>query len=200
MQLLGLYGPEEQRAGALNLGGVAGERRLGIPHGRRVDPRRGPFGRPCRGGNPLGLLTAGHVEPAAAGELLRVVGLVEAGDLDHIAGVWGVDELVPSKRDSDVVDITARVAEEDQVAWDQVAAVHRVAVRGEYLLLRGARDLDADLRVGPLHEARAVEAGLGGGAAPSVRRPQLAPRGSHGRDRSPSRQRAAPAGHRVDLL
>src|SRR3954465_14826612 len=99
-----------------------------------------------------------------------------------------------------MVDVAARVAEEDQVARNQVAAVHRVAVRGEDLLLRGARDLDADLRVGPLGQARAVETGLGRGAAPLVGRPQLALGGGHASERSAPRGRTAPAGHRVDLL
>ena len=49
-----------------------------------------------------------EVEPPPAGELLGVIRLLEARDLDHVAGMRSVDELVASERDSDVVHIPGR--------------------------------------------------------------------------------------------
>ena len=69
-----------------------------------------------------------------------------------------------------MVDVAARVAEEDQVAGQQLAAPHGGAVHGLDLLVGDARDLHARLRVGPLDQAGAVEAGLRRRAAPLVRR------------------------------
>ena len=66
-----------------------------------------------------------------------------------------------------MVDV-ARLAEEEEVAGSEVAAVDRCAVGGGELRVGHARDLDAGLRVRPLHEAGAVEAGLRRRAAPLV--------------------------------
>ena len=60
-------------------------------------------------------------------------------------------------------------AEEDEVAGLEVAALDRRAVARGELRVGDARDLDAGLRVGPLHEAGAVEARLRRRAAPLVR-------------------------------
>ena len=67
----------------------------------------------------------------------------------------------------------ARVAEEHEVAREQLGAPHRRAVRRVDLVVGHARDLDARLRVGPLDEAGAVEARLRRRAAPLVRRARV---------------------------
>ena len=69
-----------------------------------------------------------------------------------------------------MVDVAARVAEEHEVAGQQLGARHRGAVRGGDLVVGHTRDLHAGLRVRPLHQTRAVEAGLRRRAAPAIRR------------------------------
>src|SRR3954452_24734842 len=115
----------------------------------------------------------GGGEAAPAGELLRVVGLAEARELHHVAGVRRMDELVAAERHTDVVHIAGVVAEEDEIAGQQLAAAHRRGVRRVDLGVGHPRDLDPGLRVGPLHQAGAVETGLRGRAAPPVRRPHV---------------------------
>ena len=119
----------------------------------------------------------GHrrVEAATAGELLGVVRLLEARDLHDVARVRRVEEAVAAERHPDVVDVAGRVAEEDEVARDQVAAADLRGALREDLLVGDAGDPDAGLGVGPLHEPRAVEPGPRGRAAPLVRRAQVPP-------------------------
>src|SRR4051812_7553779 len=139
------------------------------------------------------------VEAPAARELLRVVGLLEAVDFHHIAGVRSVDELVASERYADVMHIPRGVAEEDEVPGAKVLLAHGRAVRGEYLLLRGARDPYAHLGVRPLHQARAVEAGPRTRAAPLVPDPKLLLRlGERAEGARPGRDAASRRG--VDQL
>ena len=71
---------------------------------------------------PRELLASGH--PAAAGELLGVVRLVEARDLDDVAGVRRVQELLAAERTCRRGGRRRR-AEEDEVARHEVGAVDR---------------------------------------------------------------------------
>src|SRR5712691_3504579 len=98
------------------------------------------------------------LNPAAAGERAGVPAR-EAGDLDHVAGVWRVDELAAADVDPDV----ARAGEEDQVARLELAHRHRHA--HAVLDVRAVRERDADLCEDVHHEAGAVEP-AGSRAAP----------------------------------
>src|ERR671932_216671 len=93
-------------ASATALGSMA----AGGGRGRR---RRGR--RSVRGGGGGRLDRRGVVEAPAAREVLSEVGLLEAGDLDDVARLGGVQEVVAAQGDADVVDV-ARLPEEDQVA------------------------------------------------------------------------------------
>src|SRR4051794_28845461 len=169
-QLLRAHGLEQQGARLLRLGRVAGHGGLGAAHLVRVDV---PAVEALAGGRRTvhGVRARrARVEAASPRELSCEVGLLEAVDPHARARMGGVDEPVAAERHPDVVDIAARVAEEHEVAGPEVAAVHRLGVAGEDLLLGGPRDPDPGLGVCPLHEARAVEAGLRGRAAPAVRR------------------------------
>src|SRR6185295_6223221 len=84
--------------------------------------------------------------------------------------VGGVEELVAPERDADVVDVPARVAEEDEIAGHEVLAVDGDAVRCLDLLVGDAGNANADLRVGPLDQPRTVEAGARRRSSPPVRR------------------------------
>ena len=187
-RLLRLDRLEDRAAVAARLGGVAGRRRLRLGDRARIDDGSGRCGwcdrRRRRGRRRGGDLRRDGLgrrrrpgdrggEAATAGELLRVVGLVEARDLDDVAGVRRVDELVAAERHADVVHVARRVAEEHEVAGQQLGAADRRAVRRLDLGVGDARDLDAGLRVGPLHEAGAVEAGLRRRAAVPVRRAEV---------------------------
>jgi len=59
-------------------------------------------------------------DAAAARELLGVVGLVEAGDLDHVACTGSVQG--PAEVDALVMDVARRVAKEDDVPAAQSPA------------------------------------------------------------------------------
>ena len=63
-----------------------------------------------------------------------------------------VDEAVAAERHADVVDVAGGVAEEDEVAGEQVAAVDLRGALREDLLVGHARDPDAGLGVRPLDE------------------------------------------------
>ena len=117
---------------------------------------------------PRELLASRH--PAAAGELLGVVRLVEARDLHDIAGVRRLQEPPPAEVHADVVDVSV-VLEEDEVARHEVGTVDRNP--DVDLVVRHARDRDARVRVRPLHESRAVEPGLRRRATEVVRRAQV---------------------------
>ena len=121
-RLLGVDRLEQAAVLLARLGRVARDGGLGRGDRDRVDrrpaPRRAPRPGPRRGGGARGRI----VEPATARELGLVVRLVEARHLDDVAGVRGVKELVAAHRDADVVHVAARVAEEDEVAREQVRA------------------------------------------------------------------------------
>ena len=178
--LLGLDRHEEAGVLAVDLGGVARHGGLRLGDGLRVDRRGGRrHGGGVGGRDRVGGRGDGRgrrlgdrrvmVEAAAAGEVLGEVGLAEARDLHDVAGLRRVQELVAAHRDRDVVDV-ARLAEEDEVAGLEVRAVDRRPVARRELRVGDARDLDARLRVGPLGEPGAVEAGLRRRAAPLVGR------------------------------
>src|SRR5262245_13224223 len=115
--------------------------------------------------------------PAGAGE----VGPPEAGEDRHLADDVALDRRVDHPAvadvDPDVRDRLERgvgVGEEDQVAGPQL---DRRDPDGRVVLrLGGPRQLDADLTVRPLDEARAVEGRAGARAAPDVRHPEVLPR------------------------
>src|SRR6185437_9660908 len=122
---------------------------------RTVDQRARPGGAPGR--------------PSADADGAVVAGVaVEARDLDDVAGVRRLHELA-------VADVDAHVAvavEEDEVAGLELVA--RDGRAGAVLRGRVVRERDADLRVGPHHEAGAVEALAGRRASPAVRHADLA--------------------------
>src|SRR3954449_10340813 len=149
---------EQAGALAVDLGGIARDGGLGFGDRLRLGRRGG--GR--------GLDRRAVVEALRAGVVAREVRLLEARLADHVAGLRRVDELVAAHRDRDVVDV-AGLAEEDEVARPQVAAVDARSVRGGELRVGHARDLDAGLCVRPLRQSGAVEAGLRRRAAPLVR-------------------------------
>ena len=126
----------------------------------------------------------GHAsgDPASAGELPGVVGVVEARDLHDVPGVGRLDEPVSTEVDGLVVDVAGGVAEEDEVARLQRRAIDGLA---DGVLVGGdAREGDARLPVGVLGEPGAVEARSAG----SRRRSGRACRGTARRPGS----RAAP--------
>jgi hypothetical protein len=81
--------------------------------------------------------------------------------------VRGVDHESVAEVDPDVRDRLGAVAEEEQVAGLQLRGGGSVRA-GVVLLLRGARQVDAGVGVGPLGQAGAVEP-AGVAAAPDVR-------------------------------
>src|SRR5204863_7697134 len=98
-------------------------------------------------------------DPARAVVAGRVPGIAHARDLDHVARVRGVDELV-------VPDVDAHVAE--PMEEDEVAGLELIAGDGDAVVEhrgRMVRKRHADLREDEHGEARAVEA-AGRGAAP----------------------------------
>ena len=98
--------------------------------------------------------------------------LVEARDLDDVAGVRRVQELAVADVHADVVDVAGRVLEEDHVARPAGARGRRPRRRGSAASVTRPIEMPACV-VGPLHEARAVEAGRGLRAAPEVRRAEV---------------------------
>ena len=108
-----------------------------------------------------------ELEDAAGADVgRRVPALVEARDLDDVAGVRGVHELAAADVDADV----AEPVEEDEVARLQLVLRDR---RAHAVLRVGrVRQRDADCREGVDDEAGAVEA-VRAGAAPDVRLAEL---------------------------
>src|SRR3954447_20655429 len=106
----------------------------------RIIPTAGPFAPGRRSEPPRADVGVG--EPAA-----------QAGDLDDVARVRSVDDLVAA----DVDALVGEAVEEDEVAGLELAARDRSSVA----VLRGGvvRQRDPELRVDVHDEARAVEAG-----------------------------------------
>ncbi len=104
----------------------------------------------------------GHAsgDPASAGELPGVVGVVEARDLHDVPGVGRLDEPVSTEVDGLVVDVAGGVAEEDEVARLQRRAIDGLADR---VLVGGdARERDARTarrRTGRARSSRSRSAG-----------------------------------------
>src|SRR5262249_8412798 len=116
---------------------------------------------------PAGRLAALGVEAARLGDVLVPVRRVEPVAPHPLARGGCVHELAVADVDADVRVFLAFLVEENEIAAAQLR--HLDAMGGRALVVRAARKLATRLRVAPLHQAAAVEAGRGAGASVAIR-------------------------------